>query len=194
MARYAATVIPSCSTEAMTKPLAVRSQSVAVARCCASAATGPRRCGITRRAVFLPASGANGCHIPARYKSGTGDVLIDDPDQIRWLYYLAGAAVRERELSGRHVTPCLRMLFGHSHAAMSELRHGLDRETGCSARESKPDELISAKETAAILKISKRHAQRLGEAGLGELVAGRYLFSRQAVDDYAKGRADASVA
>ncbi|MBZ4558587.1 helix-turn-helix domain-containing protein [Mycobacterium avium subsp. hominissuis] len=112
-------------------------------------------------------------------------MLIDDPDELRWLYYCVGAAVRERELHHRHVTPCLRRLFDRADAAMSESGH----ESACEAEQSEPDVPITAREAADILGLSKRQCQRLAADLDGQLVGGRWQFSRAAVVEYQKGRA-----
>lgn len=116
-------------------------------------------------------------------------MFIDDPDEIRWLYYLAGAAVRERELNQRQVTPCLRRLFGRADAAMSDSGH----ESGCEAGQSEPDVPITAREAADILGLSKRQCQRLAADLDGQLVDGRWQFSRAAVVEYQEGRADGAA-
>ncbi|BCO47757.1 hypothetical protein [Mycobacterium intracellulare] len=110
-------------------------------------------------------------------------MLIDDPDEIRWLYYLAGAAIRDRELNQRHVTPCLRALFNRAETAMSRSRH----ESSCEAEQSK-DVQITAREAAAILGLSKRQCQRLAADLDGQLVDGRWQFGRSTVVEYAKER------
>lgn len=111
-------------------------------------------------------------------------MFIDDPDEIRWLYYLIGAALRERELHQRHVTPCLRRLFDRAETAMSDSGH----ESGCEAQQSEPDVPITAREAADILGLSKRQCQRLAADLDGQLVDGRWQFSRAAVVEYAKER------
>lgn len=120
-------------------------------------------------------------------------VFIDDPDELRWLYYCVGAAVRDRELRQRHVTPCLRSLFDKACDAMSDPGHGLQHETGCRHRESKPDVPITAREAAVTLGISSRQVRRLAADLDGQLVDGRWQFNRSAVTEYAKERSDTAA-
>lgn len=111
-------------------------------------------------------------------------MFIDDPDELRWLYYCVGAAIREREIQHRHVTPCLQRLFNRAHAAVSDLGH----ESDCGAEQSEPDVPITAREAADILGVSKRQCQRLAADLDGQLVDGRWQFSRAAVVEYQEGR------
>ncbi|CPR11950.1 hypothetical protein BN971_03243 [Mycobacterium bohemicum DSM 44277] len=52
------------------------------------------------------------------------------------------------------------------------------------------DELITAKEAAEVLGLSKRQCQRIAADLGGRIVGGRWLFGRAAVSEYAEGRRD----
>lgn len=110
-------------------------------------------------------------------------------DQLHQLSYCVGEELRARMAGKRPgVQPWLRNLVHHLDlaVAMSESGH----RNHCDTTQSDVKDLISAREAAAILKLSKRQAQRLGPALGAEVVDGRWLFPRRAVEDYAKGRHD----
>ncbi|MCV7088888.1 helix-turn-helix domain-containing protein [Mycobacterium interjectum] len=111
-------------------------------------------------------------------------------DQLRQLSYCVGEELRARAAGkGPGVQPWIRKLSQHLDiaVAMSESGH----ESDCDAPQSEISDSISAREAATVLKLSKRQAQRLGpEIPGAKVVGGRWLFPRQAVEEYARGRID----
>ncbi|WP_396836810.1 helix-turn-helix domain-containing protein [Mycobacterium sp. ITM-2016-00318] len=67
---------------------------------------------------------------------------------------------------------------------MSANGHQLD----CAAAQLELSVVVSAREAAHILGCTTRHVRRLAADLEGEEVGGRWLFSRSAVEAYAKGR------
>ena len=86
-----------------------------------------------------------------------------------------------------HDHPIRRWLPTHmnkltTELAVSQVGHQSDTDTA----ELEPDELITAAQAAAIIRRSKRHAQRIATSLDGRIVCGRWLFNRQAVLEYAE--------
>lgn len=68
--------------------------------------------------------------------------------------------------------------------AVSESGH----ESGCSEEELNAEHLISAREAANILGLSKRQTQRLATDLDGRLIGARWVFPLQCVTEYAEAK------
>ena len=64
----------------------------------------------------------------------------------------------------------------------------LGHESGCTVGELDNDKLITARQAAAILDLSKRQVQRLAADLDGRIVDGRWVFNLKAVMEYAEGK------
>ncbi|WP_142281008.1 hypothetical protein [Mycobacterium palustre] len=106
-------------------------------------------------------------------------------------YYCAAEVIRLRQLGGRPIPDELRRHYAQAHAAitrMSDSGHENGAAAAQSAQQDEPDELITARQAATILRITKRQAQRLGPDLEGQIVDGRWLFRRSIVENYAHAR------
>lgn len=104
--------------------------------------------------------------------------------QVRTALWAIEELRRRRRLVGQPVPAALAEL--HTHLAMSA--HGQPAEVPAAPSTPRPVEVIDAQEAATILGISARHVRRLA-ADLGaHRIAGRWVFNRQNVIDYAEGR------
>lgn len=112
--------------------------------------------------------------------------MISDAD-VAGAYYCAAALVRARQRTGEPIPQWLRQHYDRLDAQVRVSRPG--HESGSDTGQSEPDELISAREAAMIIGCSKRQVQRLASDLDGaRIVDGRWLFRRDAVQDYAEGR------
>lgn len=104
-----------------------------------------------------------------------------DEHQVRAVRYCVGEVVRRRLLTGAPVPGWLRRL---DHTLRMSA-HG--PETAAGQPESK-SEVVDSSEVAAILGCSTRHVRRLAADLDGQHVAGRWIFNRRNVIDYAEGK------
>ena len=100
--------------------------------------------------------------------------------------YVAAEVIRSRQRTGQPVPTWLRRHFNRLDTEIRVLQsgHESDGDTG----QSDQEQLITAREAAAILGCSKRQAQRLAADLDGQIVGGRWLFKLNTVTKYAQGR------
>jgi hypothetical protein len=98
--------------------------------------------------------------------------------EVRTVYWCFSVLIRGR----RHDVPRpVADLYDRLDAEIrlvSRPRHGVP-ETGCGQQQS--DAWIGCRETAEILKLSKRQVQRIASDLGGQLISGRYVFDRDTV-------------
>ncbi|ULP45942.1 hypothetical protein [Mycolicibacter virginiensis] len=114
--------------------------------------------------------------------------MILNATDIRAAYFCVAAVIRGRELHNHEVPPPVRALFNRLDAEvrMSRTRH----ESASDGRQSKHQDLIGVAEAAAVLGWSTRKVQRLAADLDGEMITGRWIFSKSKVDQYREGLAD----
>ena len=96
--------------------------------------------------------------------------------QARLIHYVTAEFVRRRQLTGQPIPNQVRRLLTEVSAH------------GTSVRESEPDsdvDLIDTAEAAQILHCSTRRIRRIAADLDGEQVAGRWIFHRVIVTEYA---------
>jgi hypothetical protein len=106
-------------------------------------------------------------------------------------YYCAAALIRSRRRTGEPIPDWLRQ---HHAQLDAEIRASMSRsghESACGQGQLRQEELISAREAAEILSISKRQAQRLACDLDGRIVGARWLFKKATVIEYAEGKRNA---
>ena len=108
---------------------------------------------------------------------------------LRESYYCASEVIRERRRRGQPIPVWLRQHHARLDAEVRMSRVG--RESTSDRPQLKEDELITAREAAEILDVSKRQAQRLAPDLDGRIVGGRWLFSKAVVVGYAEGKRNA---
>lgn len=114
--------------------------------------------------------------------------MIPDENLIlRCAYQCAAEVIRQRRLVGAPIPKWLRL---HYRSLERQLRLSLvvsqlgpDTATGSVSLEVAP-QLISAREAAAILGVSRRHITRIANTLDGTFVDGRWLFNRDTVTEY----------
>lgn len=104
--------------------------------------------------------------------------------QVRTALWALEELRRRRRLVGQPVPAALAEL--HTHLVMSA--HGPHIEMPAAPSTSRPVEVIDAQEAAGILGVTARHVRRLAADLDGHRIAGRWVFNRQNVIDYAEGR------
>ncbi|MGV0618171.1 hypothetical protein ABQE58_25085 [Mycolicibacterium elephantis] len=103
-----------------------------------------------------------------------------DPDQYRAVRYCVAEVVRRRLLGGQPVPAWLRSLHHHLTSSVG----GTD--TAVPQRES--SEAIDTAEAARILGCSTRYIRRIAADLDGQHVAGRWIFHRHTVTEYAEAK------
>ena len=106
---------------------------------------------------------------------------------LRAACYCAAEVIRSRQLHGQPVPGWLRKHLGRCEAALGAMARSRHTLPGLGSQ-SKETELIDAREAAMLLGCSKRTIHRLAADLDGEIVFGRWLFSRDAVTEYAERR------
>lgn len=97
-------------------------------------------------------------------------------DQARLIVYVTAEFVRRRQLTGQPIPEQVRRLLTEVSA------HGTSQREATT--ESTPD-LIDTAEAARILRCSTRRIRRIATDLDGEQVAGRWIFHRATVTEYA---------
>lgn len=99
--------------------------------------------------------------------------------------YCAAELIRSHQRTSRPIPDWLR----RHHARLDALSQ-LGQENDSDTEQLDDDKLITAREAAQMLGVSKRQCQRIAADLDGELIGGRWLFGRNAVVQYAEGRRD----
>lgn len=115
--------------------------------------------------------------------------------ELRQLLYCAAEELRARQ-RGKPPgpQPWLRNLVRRLELEVAVSGSRSRHQTDCGEPQSDADERISARQAATMLGLSKRQVQRLAADLDGEIIDGRWLFSRTAAEDYAKGRVNGGSA
>ncbi|MBM7278282.1 hypothetical protein JTZ10_10960 [Gordonia rubripertincta] len=101
-------------------------------------------------------------------------------EQARLLHYVVAEFVRRRQLCGQPIpTPVHRLLAEVS-------AHGTSKRQ--QPQQSEPDDLIDTAEAAHILRCTTRNVRRIAANLDGEQVAGRWIFHRPTVIEYATAK------
>lgn len=111
--------------------------------------------------------------------------MVDPNVQLRAAYYCAAEVVRARTLSGQPIPSWLRRHYTDLDSTIRTLSES-GHESDGAAEQLASEELITAREAAAMLGRSKRQVQRLAADLDGRLVGGRWLFNPAVVRDYAE--------
>jgi hypothetical protein len=110
-----------------------------------------------------------------------------DGVDLRRAYYTCSEVLRNRRLTGAPIPQWLK----EHHQRLDALVRGFapsgasDGVPGDSAQQSAHDAVIGSAQVARLLGIAPREVRRRAEQLGGTLVAGRWLFLREAVADYA---------
>ena len=99
--------------------------------------------------------------------------------QVRAARYCVAEVVRRRLLNGAPVPPWLRTLHQHLSSADG---------TECQVVQQQSEAMIDTAEAAQILGCSTRYIRRIAADLDGQHIAGRWIFNRRNVTDYAEGR------
>lgn len=109
-----------------------------------------------------------------------------DGDELRAAYYCCAEVMRSRQRTGQPIPEWLRRHYDnldHAIRAMSRPRH----QNGAAGEQSE-QRTFTASEVAILVGLSKRQVQRRAAAFGGRLVAGRWLFAADAVQEHLEGR------
>jgi hypothetical protein len=106
--------------------------------------------------------------------------------ELKLLLYCAAEEKRARENGKCPVQKWNGELIRRVELELAVSRSG--HESDCDAEES--DAWLSAREAATQLGLSKRQTTRLAADLDGRIIDGRWIFSADAVTEYAKGRND----
>lgn len=101
-------------------------------------------------------------------------------DQARLSVYVIAEFIRRRQITGQPIPDRVRALL----RAMSA--HGTPAHSP--TPESEPDDLIDTEQAAQILGCSTRRIRRIAADLDGEQIAGRWIFHRHAVTEYAQAK------
>lgn len=101
-------------------------------------------------------------------------------DQARAALYCVSEVLRRKVIGGKPVGHWLRDV----HEALSARGHETDGE------QLRSSDLIDTKEAAHMLDCHPRSIRRIAAELDGEIVAGRWCFTRSAVAEYAQARKD----
>ncbi|MGH8328582.1 MAG: hypothetical protein ACRET2_17680 [Steroidobacteraceae bacterium] len=110
-----------------------------------------------------------------------------DEHDMRVAFRCVSELLDTRRLRG---VPIPRWLIEHyrrieaAYRSMATLGH----QPGSDQRSSDNDELVSARQAAAIIGLSRRHVQRLSADLDGRIIDGRWLYPLDAVRAYREGR------
>ena len=108
-----------------------------------------------------------------------------DDDQLQAAYFCAARVIRDLCERSKPVPHWLQSHYDRLDVAMRVSESG--HELNCRGAESEA-EMLSAREAAAILGLSKRQTQRRAADIGGRCIDGRWLISRSAVLAYREGR------
>lgn len=115
---------------------------------------------------------------------------VERPD-LHAAYYCASALIRSRKRTGEPIPSWLRQHHARLDAEIRRMSRA-GHESLSDTEELHPmDDLITAREAGEILGVSKRQTQRLAADLDGQIVGGRWLFSRSAVAEYMEGKRSA---
>lgn len=98
-------------------------------------------------------------------------------EQAQLIRYVTAEFVRRRQLTGQPIPDRVRGLLREVSA------HGTAERAG--EQHSEPDDLIDTAEAAKLLRCTTRNVRRIAADLDGEQIAGRWIFHRQNVIDYA---------
>lgn len=105
-------------------------------------------------------------------------------DDLRAAYHTAAEVIRGRQRTGEPIPQWLRAHFERLDTeirGMSRPRHKIPGIGWC---QPQLDEWIGVRETAEILKLSKRQVQRIASDLGGQLISGRWIFNRDTVTEH----------
>jgi len=111
-----------------------------------------------------------------------------DGELLRAAMFVTAEACRTRALAGRPIPGSLRRLHERLDVAVRVSASGPDDEQDRAASELV--EMIDTAEAAVMLGKSTRQVRRIAADLDGKFVAGRWLFSRAAVTEYAEAKRD----
>jgi hypothetical protein len=116
---------------------------------------------------------------------------VNADKHLRANFYCAAEVLRSRQRTGEPVPAWLRQHHRQLDTAFRMSQSGHENCSDAGQLEKEKDVLITAREAAELLRKSKRQCQRLASDLGGQIVGGRWLFSRAAVVEYAEGINDA---
>ena len=105
--------------------------------------------------------------------AGPGDVVNLAADDVHAAYYCAAEVMRHRQRAGQPVTHWLSAHYARLDAAARVSRSGHEFDGGTEQLE--PEKLITAREAATILDLSKRQIHRLAADLDGRIIGGRWV-------------------
>ncbi|GAC81154.1 hypothetical protein SAMN04488550_1172 [Gordonia malaquae] len=98
-------------------------------------------------------------------------------DQARLIVYVTAEFVRRRQLTGQPIPEQVRRLLAEASAYGTSERP--------QEQHSEPDDLIDTETASRILRCTSRNVRRIATDLDGEQVAGRWIFRRATVNEYA---------
>ena len=110
-----------------------------------------------------------------------------DDDQLQAAYFCAARVIRDLCERSKPVPHWLQSHYDRLDVAMRVSESG--HELNCRGAESEA-EMLSTREAAAILGLSKRQTQRLAGDLDGRIVGGRWVFRKSVVLEFADGSQD----
>lgn len=103
-------------------------------------------------------------------------------EQAALLRYVTAEFVRRRQLTGQPIPARVHRLFAEVSA------HGTSRREAEQHSTPETDELIDTVQAAQILEVSTRRIRGIAADLDGQQIAGRWIFTRAAVTEYAQAR------
>jgi hypothetical protein len=115
---------------------------------------------------------------------------LGDDELLRASYYCASEIIRGRRRTGQPIPEWLRRHYNQLDTQIKGMspRGPSVAENAFGAPQSAHGDVIGTREAAAMLSIAPRQARRRADQLGGALVAGRWLFLRDSVAEYAEGR------
>lgn len=114
-----------------------------------------------------------------------------DADDIEIAFYCAAAAIRSRQVKEQPIPEQLHRHYDRLYVAIRCMSHSGHENDG-QPSQSEPDELITARQAATMLELTKRQVLRLAPDLDGRIIDGRWLFPRSSVETAASERRNAS--
>ncbi|UQE75799.1 hypothetical protein MYK68_04085 [Gordonia sp. PP30] len=103
-------------------------------------------------------------------------------DQVALVRYVVAEFVRRRQLCGQPVPERVRRLLAEVSA------HGTSRRDAQPHSKPETDDLIDTAQAAQIIGVSTRRIRGIAADLDGQQIAGRWVFARRAVTEYAEAK------